>query len=164
VGAASENLFLRSSAKLSAVSAPFVIDAATGRLRFPDLDLELNPGMPEAEFIAATSRINRDNLGFNDGWQRYSVREVISGDRKLGLFFIFRNERLSKFSFAWCPKDETWDNWSEASESARQKEYQQELDSQLGGKAEFPWGRVSAYQDSKSGGTDIWIDYSQAKG
>jgi hypothetical protein len=143
------------------MSAPFAIHPATGRLRFPDLDLELTPGMAQATFISATSRLNRDNLGANDGWQRYSMRELISGDRKLGLFLIFFHGRLSKLSFAWSQKDETWDDWSEASEAARQKEYQQAIDSQLGGKAQFPWGRVSAIQDSKSGGTDIWVDYSQ---
>ena len=143
------------------MSAPFAIDAATGRLRFPDLDLELTPGMPQAAFITATSRLNRDNLGANDGWQRYSIRELISGDRKLGLFLIFFNGRLNKLSFAWSQKDETWDDWSQASEAARQKEYQQVIDSQLGGMSEFPWGKVSVIQDNKSGGTDIWVDYSQ---
>ena len=143
------------------MSAPLLIDPASGRLRFPDLELDLTPGMEQAAFIAATARMNRDNLGVNDGWQRYSVRAPISGDRKLGLFFIFLHGRLNKLSIAWSGKDETWDNWSEASEAARQKEYQQALDSQLGGKSEFPWGRISVIVDSKSGGTDIWIDYAQ---
>ncbi len=71
------------------------------------------------------------------------------------------NGRLNKASFAWAQEDETWADWSEATESARLKEYRQELDAQLGGKAEFPWGRVSAILDSKSGGTDIWIDYAE---
>ena len=143
------------------MSAPFAIDAATGRVRFPDLSLELRPQMPESEFITATSRMNRDNLGANDGWQRYSIRELVPGDRKLGLFVIFLNDRLSKASVAYCPKDETWDNWSEEAEAARQKEYQQELDAQLGGKNSFPWGKARVFLDSKSGGTDIWIDYSE---
>jgi hypothetical protein len=144
------------------MSAPFAIDPATGRLRFPDLNLELGPGMAEAEFIAATSRLNLDTLGANDGWQRYSLRHVISADRKLGLFFIFLNGRLSKFSLAWAQKDATWDDWSEAGELALQQEYQRELDSLLGGRREFPWGKVRVIEDSKSGGTDIWVDYSQA--
>jgi hypothetical protein len=142
------------------MSAPFVIDPPTGRLRFPDLALELTPGMPEAAFIAATAGCNRDNLGAYDGWQRYSIRELISADRKLGMFFIFFKGRLSKLSVAWAPKDETWDDWSEAVEAARQKEFQQALDSQLGGASELSWGKISVIQDSKSGGTDIWIDYS----
>jgi hypothetical protein len=104
------------------MSAPFAIDPATGRLRLPDLDLDLTPGMPQAAFISATSRLNRDNLGANDGWQRYSMRELISGDRKLGLFLIFFDGRLNKLSFAWSQKDETWDDWSEASEAARQRD------------------------------------------
>ena len=54
--------------------APFVIDLATGHVRFPDLSLELRPGMPQQEFIAATAKLNRDNLSFNGGWQRYSIR------------------------------------------------------------------------------------------
>jgi len=145
------------------MSAPFAIDPATGRLRFPDLDLDLTPGMPQAAFISATSRLNRDNLGANNGWQRYSMRELISGDRKLGLFLIFFDGRLNKLSFAWSQKDETWDDWSEASEAARQREYQRAIDSQLGGSSEFPWGRISVIQDHKSGGTDIWIDCSPAK-
>jgi hypothetical protein len=144
------------------MSAPFAIEPGTGWLRFPDLDLELNPGMPQAEFIAATSRLNVDTLGANDGWQRYSLRQVISEDRKLGLFFIFLNGRLSKFSLAWAQKDATWDDWSEAGELALQQEYQRELDSLLGGRREFPWGKVRVIEDSKSGGTDIWVDYSQA--
>lgn len=117
--------------------------------------------MPQAEFIAATARMNRDNLGTNDGWQRYSIREPISNDRKLGLFVIFLNGQLNKAGFAYGPKDETWANWSEATEAARQREYQQELDAQLGAKGSFPWGKVSVILDSKSGGTDIWIDYSE---
>jgi hypothetical protein len=144
------------------MSAPFAIDPATGRLRFPDLDLDLTPGMPQAAFISATARLNRDNLGANDGWQRYSVREIIAGDRKLGLFIMFFNRRLTKLSFAWSQKDETWDDWSEASEAARRKEYQQAIDSQLGGKSEFAWGTVAAIQDNKSGGADIWVEYSQS--
>lgn len=142
------------------MSSPVVIDPATGQVRFPDLNLELDPGMLEADFIAATARVNRDNLGFNGGWQRYAIRELIPGDRKLGLFFIFLNERLVKLSAAWARKDETWDTWSEAGEAARQKEYQQILDSQLGGRREFSWGRASAIYDSKGGGSDIWVDYS----
>ena len=143
------------------MSAPFVIDAITGNIRFPDLPLQLRPQMPEAEFVSATESLNRDNLGFNAGWQRYSIRKVIPGDRKLGLFVIFFHERLQKLSFAWAPKDETWDGWSEATEKARLTEYQQELDAQLRGKNTLPWGRASVFLDGKSGGTDIWIDYSQ---
>jgi len=143
------------------MSAPFAIDPVTGRLRFPDLNLELKPGMAEAEFVAATARLNRDNLGANNGWQRYSVRELISGDRKLGMFLVFLNGRLNRLGFSWCQKDETWDNWTEARDLAWQEEYRQALDSQLGGQADFPWGRASVIEDSKSGGTDIWIDYSQ---
>jgi hypothetical protein len=114
--------------------APFAIDAATGYVRFPDLSLELRPGMPQKEFIAATARLNRDNLGANDGWQRYSIRQEISGDRKLGIFFVFLNEHLKMTTFAYAPKDETWDNWSEEKETARLQEYRRELDAQLGGK------------------------------
>jgi hypothetical protein len=32
---------------------------------------------------------------------------------------------------------------------------------QLAGKNALPWGRASVVLDSKSGGTDIWIDYAQ---
>jgi hypothetical protein len=148
--------------------ATFLIDPATGRVRIPDLEIEMAPGMAEAEFLAATRHLNRDRLGSNDGWQRYSLRALISGDRKVGMFLIFLNGRLSKFSLAWAQKDETWDDWSEASERARQEEYRQELDRQLGGKdkekGEFSWGRAWVIEDSKSGGTDIWIDYSPPAG
>jgi hypothetical protein len=143
------------------MNAPFAIDAVSGNIRFPDLPLEVRSQMPEAEFVSATASLNRDNLGFNAGWQRYTIRKVISGDRALGLFVIFSHERLVKLSFAWAPKDETWDDWSEATEKARLQEYRQELDAQLGGKDALPWGRASVVLDSKSGGTDIWIDYSQ---
>jgi hypothetical protein len=143
------------------VNAPFVIDPATGYVSFPDLRLELRPRMPQAEFISATARLNRDNLGANDGWQRYSIREPISNDRKLGLFVIFLNGQLERASFAYGPKDETWDNWSEEIEAARHREYKQELDAQLSGKSSFPWGKLHVMPDSKSGGMDIWIDYSE---
>ena len=142
------------------MKAPFTISPETGRVHFPDLSLELAPLMPEAEFIAATSSLNRDNLGANKGWQRYSIRELISNDRRLGLFIIFLNGRLKMASFAYAQKDETWDTWSEEGERQREKEYQQELASQLGGKNTFPWGKVGAKLDSKSGGTDIWIEFS----
>ena len=142
------------------MNVPFAIDVVTGNISFPDLPLQLRAQMPEAEFISATASLNRDNLGFNAGWQRYAIRKAISGDGKLGLFVIFLHNRLVKLSFAWAPKDETWDDWSEATENARLKEYQQELDAQLGGKNALPWGKAGAVLDSKSGGTDIWIDYS----
>jgi hypothetical protein len=143
------------------MSAPFSIDPKTGRVCFPDLSLELQPMMPQAEFIAATASLNRDNLGSNDGWQRYSIRALICNDRRLGLFVIFLNGRLKMASFAYGHKDESWANWSEEGERAREKDYQQELASQLGGKNTFPWGKVGAKLDSKSGGTDIWMEFSE---
>src|SRR5260370_29238957 len=131
------------------------IRPAAVRVRFPDLSLELASLMPEAEFIAATSSLNRDKLGAYNGWQRYSIRGLISDDRRLGLFLIFLHGSLKMLSFAYAQKDETRDNWSEEGERQREKEYQQELASQLGGKNTFPWGKVGAKLDSKSGGTDI---------
>lgn len=141
------------------MSTPFLIDSETGRVSFPEIALELRPLMPEAEFLAATASLNRDNLGANDGWQRYSIRALISNDRKLGMFFVFQHGRLKMLSFAWAQKDETWADWSEATELAREKEYQQELAVQLGGKDTFSWGTAGAQLDSKSGGTDIWIHF-----
>lgn len=145
------------------MSAPFAIDPATGRVRFPDLALELYPLMLEEEFIAASASLNRDNLGGNDGWQRYSIRELIPNDLRLGIFFVFFQGRLKMLSFAYCPKDETWANWSEATERAREKEYQQELTVQLGEESTFPWGKVGAQLDSKSGGTDVWVNFSEER-
>jgi hypothetical protein len=141
--------------------APFAIDPATGHVRFPDLSLELRPGMPQQEFIAATAKLNRDNLGFNGGWQRYSIREEISNDRKLGVFFVFFNERLKMATFAYAHKDETWDNWSQEKETAQLREYRQELDTQLGGEMTLPWGRVDAICNQKSGGTEITIQFNE---
>jgi len=143
------------------VTAPFAIDRLTGSVRFPDLPLELRPMMAEADFIAATASLNRDNLGGKGGWQRYSVKQSISDDRKLGMFLIFLNGRLKTASFAYAQKDESWDTWTEAGELAREREYRQELDRQLGGKSSFPWGTVGAKLDSKSGGTDVWIEYAE---
>ena len=142
--------------------APFTISPATGRVLFPDLRLELSPQLPQAEFVAATARLNGDDLGANDGWQRYSIRELIAGDLKIGLFVIFLNGQLLRAGFAYGSKDDTWDNWSEEKEASLQREYQQELDAQLSGKNTFPWGKASILLDSKSGGTNIWIDYSGA--
>lgn len=141
------------------MNAPFLIDPETGQIRFPDLHLELRPLMPQAEFIAATSSLNRDNLGSNAGWQRYSIRELIPNDRRLGIFFVFLDGRLNMLTFSYAHKDESWATWTEAGESAREKEYQQELGAQLGGKNTFLWGTVSALLDSKSGGTDICVNY-----
>ena len=61
------------------MNAPFTIDAESGMVRFPDLPLELRPLMSVDEFIAASSRMNRDNLGTNDGWQRYQLRSPLPG-------------------------------------------------------------------------------------
>ena len=144
------------------MSAPFKIDAETGQIRFPDLSLELRPLMSEREFIAATSKLNRDNLGGNGDWQRYNIRQLISEDRRLGIFFVFLKAQLNMLSFAYAHKDESWANWTEASEREREMEYQQELAIQLGGKDEFEWGTVRAQVDYKSGGTDIWIRFSDA--
>ncbi|HEV3041540.1 MAG TPA: hypothetical protein VHA33_27500 [Candidatus Angelobacter sp.] len=109
------------------MNAPFTIDPETGRLCFPDLSLELRPMMPEAEFIAATSKLNRDNLGLTGGWQRYSIRQLISQNRQLGIFLIFLNGTLNKLSFAYAHKDESWATWTEQGELERQKEYRKEL-------------------------------------
>jgi hypothetical protein len=142
------------------MSAPFAINPETGTIRFPELSLELRSGMPESEFIAATSKLNRDNLGFNVGWQRYNIRQEISDDRILGMFLIFLHEKLWRISFVYAHKDESWDNWTEEGEQARLAEYKQELTAQLGGKDNFPWGRAWVFLDSKSGGTDIWVEFS----
>lgn len=142
------------------MTAPFRIFPEKGNIEFPDLHLALHPGMPEADFIAATASLNRDNLGQNGGWQRYSIRELIPQDQRLGIFFVFLNGRLKMVSFAYCHKDESWATWTEAGELAREKEYQQELAAQLGGENTFSWGTVGAQVDSKSGGTDIWINFS----
>lgn len=144
------------------MKAPFTIDVETGIVRFPDLLLELRPHMPEPEFIAATASFNRNNHGFNNGWQRYSVRQLIPEDRKLGMFVIFLHGFLKMLSFAYCQKDESWDTWTEEGERQREKEYQEELAAQLGSGNTFPWGRVVAKLDSKSGGTDIWMEFSDS--
>lgn len=145
------------------MSAPFTIDPQSGRVRFPDISLELRPLMPQAEFVTATASLNRDNLGFNDGWQRYSLRELISNDRKLGMFLVFLHGRLKMLSFAYAQKDESWDTWTEEGERARLKEYENELELQLGGKTTFQWGKASVVLDSKSGGTDVWIEFAEAQ-
>lgn len=144
----------------SLMNAPFIVDPETGRIRFPDISMELHPRMSQAEFISSSSSLNRDNLGANNGWQRYSIRELISDDRRLGLFLVFLDGQLKLFTFAYGAKDETWDNWLEEREAARLKEYQQELDRQLGDRNTFPWGKVSALVDSKSGGTEIYFNFS----
>ena len=141
------------------MNVPFVIDAKTGSIRFPDLTLALRPRMTQAEFIAASASLNRDNLGGNDGWQRYSIRAPIAGDRKLGMFLVFLNDGLKTLSFAYAHKDESWDTWTEQAERDRENEYRQELASQLGPTSTFPWGRVQVLLDSKSGGTDIWLHF-----
>jgi hypothetical protein len=64
-------------------------------------------------------------------------------------------------TFAYAHKDETWDNWSQEKETARLTEYRQELDAQLGGKTTLPWGKVSAFLNDKSGGTEISIQFSE---
>ncbi len=144
------------------MNAPFLVDRETGLLSFPDMPLELSPEMSEEEFISRTAMLNRDNLGANDGWQHYSIRQLIPNDRRLGLFLIFLDGKLNKLSFAYCHKDENWDTWTEQGELDRLKEYRDELAAQLGGKEVFPWGRIGAILDSKSGGTDIWVDFGEA--
>jgi hypothetical protein len=63
--------------------------------------------------------------------------------------------------FSYCHKDESWATWSEQGELDREKEYRQELASQLGANDTFPWGTAKVLLDSKSGGTDIWLNYSE---
>jgi hypothetical protein len=75
-------------------------------------------------------------------------------------FFVFLDGRLKMLTFAYAHKDESWATWTEAGELARKKEYQHELATQLGGKNTFPWGTVRAVLDSKSGGTEIFVNYS----
>jgi len=142
------------------MKAPFSIDRETGRIRFPDISLELPARMAQTDFVAATSSLNRDNLGANDGWQRYSIRELIPEDRKLGIFLVFFNGRLKLLTVAYAQKDESWATWSEQGELEREKEYQQELRNQLGDGDTFPWGKAGVRLDSKAGGLEIWVNFS----
>src|SRR5258708_38337239 len=107
--------------------------------------------MAEADFIAATASFNRDNLGANDGWQRYTVKQHISSDRKLGLFVIFLDGRLKAASFAYAQKDETWDTWTEEGERAREREYRQAGGPQPGGEGSFAGGNATAQLASDGG-------------
>lgn len=91
--------------------------------------------------------------------QRYSVRGMISEDRKLGMFVIFLNEQLKKLSFAYAQKDESWATWTEEGERQREKEYQAELVAQLGPSSSFAWGRVQILPDIHSGGNEIWVEF-----
>ena len=150
----------QSFARLPSMNPPFRIDPSTGRIFFPDLPLELRPGLPEPEFVEATSQMNRDNLGANDRWQRYSLRSSISEDRKIGMFLIFFAGRLKRLSVAWSHRDATWDNWSKENELALRKEFQGQIDSQLNGKSVFSWGEINTVNDSKGGGSNIWVNYS----
>lgn len=143
------------------MEAPFKIDPQTGRIRLPELKLELWPRMPQQEFLTATSSLNRDNLGANGGWQRYSIHAQLLNDRKIGLFFVFFNDELNVVSFAYCHKDDTWENWSEERERKTAEDYKQQLALQLGPGNSFPWGRIGAEYDQRSGGTDIWLRYSE---
>src|SRR5258708_32009682 len=114
--------------------------------------------MAEADFIAATASFNRDNLGANDGWQRYTVKQHISSDRKLGLFVIFLNGRLKTASFAYAQKDESWDTWTEEGELAREREYRQGLERQLGGERSFSWGKATVKLHRKGGRPAVWVE------
>ena len=145
------------------MKAPFVIDPGAGRVTFPDLSLEVQPGMSEEEFIAASASLKPENRGSNNGWQRYAIRHSIPQDQVIGIFFIFLHGKLNMLTFTYNHKDESWDTWSEATELAREKEYQQELAAQLGGKNEFSWGVVGAQLDRKSGGTDIWMRFTEGQ-
>jgi hypothetical protein len=141
------------------MSAPFTIDAESGTVRFPDLPLELRPQMSADKFIAASSRMNRDNLGTNDGWQRYQLRPALPQNQKLGMFLVFRHGQLCKFSFLWSPADASWDTWSEEAEEARSREFRDALAKHLGDKEAFPWGKAKVSYDSKAGETHILVDY-----
>jgi|SRR5579884_2046835 len=143
------------------MEAPFKIDPRTGRIQFPELKLELWPGMSQPEFLDATSSFNRDDLGSNDAWQRYSLRAPLGDNRKIGFFFVFLNGKLNMISFAYSHKDDSWQNWSEERERQTSAEYKLALASQLGTGNSFLWGTVGAEYDQKSGGTDIWLRYSQ---
>ena len=142
------------------MSAPFNIDPETGRVLFPDIPLELRPLMPEQEFIAASARLNRDNLGGRDGWQRYNIRQLIPGDRVIGTFLVFFNAQLKMLSLAYAHKDDSWDNWTEAKEREYERDYQQQLSQQLQNRESFPWGAARVQPDSKTGTNEIWIRYS----
>src|SRR5258708_35264987 len=114
--------------------------------------------MAQADLISATSSFKGDCLGADGGWKRYTVKQAIYGDRKLGLFVIFSNGQLKTASFAYANRDESWDTWSEEGELAREKEYRQELERQLGGKRSFASGKAAVKLYSKSGGTGIWSE------
>src|SRR5262249_29827613 len=141
------------------MNVPFTIDAESGIVRFPDLRLELRPQMSADEFISASSRINRDNLGANDGWQRYQLRSGLPLNQKLGIFLVFRRGQLCKFTFLWSPADASWDNWSEEAENTRTAEFKDVLATHLGDREVFPWGKAKVDYDSKTGETHILVDY-----
>jgi len=77
---------------------------------------------------------------------------------------MFYNEILSRLDFGFYPEpvnNANWNDWSEETELQKKAEYEQWLNNETGGINSFTWGYVSAYYDSKSGGSGIMINYGR---
>jgi hypothetical protein len=139
-----------------------MLNANTGALSIGNLGVSLGPEVTRSEFLASPLAKGARAIVANEphhSWQ-------LQGEYASGLPFIvslyFRGEELAMISLADADKAFVagdWSRWSEEKELSRKQNHDRWLNSQIGERREFPWGRVFSAYAPKSGGSAIGICY-----
>jgi hypothetical protein len=142
------------------LDAPFEIDPESGILTFAELALALAPKQPLAAFLATDAGAHAEDGGCNGGWRRYHLRHDLEDGRLLSASLFFFNGCLTMVRFGYGSKSAfSWSGWSKKRELARDADYQNEIDRQLGRQGRFPWGVAKAVFDEKAGWARLVIKY-----
>ena len=146
------------------LTAPFEIDSQSGALKFPALQLTLEPNQSREAFLATAAARLAQNGGLNDGWQRdHFIRQPLEDGRVLGVSLYFFHDRLVKVTFDYRAESEAdWSNWSREREISRAAAYKTEIVRQLGPARTFHWGIASAGYDDKAGAAILFVKYSSS--
>ena len=107
---------------------------------------------------------NAEIWDVGNGWVHYYLKNYKINNKYFFFDFMFCNEILNRLDFGFYPQpvnNANWNDWSEETELQKKAEYEQWLNNETGGINSFTWGYVSAYYDSKSGGSGIMINYGR---
>ena len=103
---------------------------------------------------------NTFSVDYNNGYSSAQLKKVKSNDFFFYFDFNFKEGSLNTISFTILTREETsqtWDDWSEKNEKLKVNRQEKWLNSILGRKRDFNWGKVSNSFDPKSGSARIVI-------
>ena len=140
-----------------------MIDISSGDFQIADGIIIQHSAKAEnlIDFLRAN---NAEIWAVGNGWVHYYLKNYKINDKYFFFDFMFYNEILSRLDFGFYPgpvNNANWNDWSEEKELQKKAEYEQWLNKETGGINSFSWGYVSAYYDSKSGGSGIMINYGR---